>query len=1245
MKKKFLSIIMATSMVISSTPSIIMANDLDISNDTLTDVVVDNSEDITTEDTKVEEETTEDKTNTGNVEGEITEDKTNTENIEEETTENSIIENNLDNNSSENSVIEENIEDTIIEEENIVNSVSDIDSLLKAIEDAKDNVETTIILQNDIDFGDVDNASTKDNAIIVSCITISENKNIVIDLNGYKIEASLKTDGNDYWNTHVILNNGTLSIIDSSESHTGLINNRNVSSNACTRTIKNAGTLSINGGTIRSDGAVALLNVGNCEINGEYTTIETTKAGVTGGWDNAVAAIENRENGNLVINYATVTSVSQSAIFCNNTLASFTIYDGVFTGSDAYGAFNGSAATTVGTVYGGTWSSDPTMIVANGYIAENVEGRYIVSKVGEISEINVSTEEELLNAIKNATYTEPVCVNVVSDIVLNTSVELLTGSEIIVDSGVNFTIGENAILEQSGVVINNGTLTVDGFLTNPLSLQNNGTISDIPYDGNNFVIDSPMDMQWLTYFVENDSKDWNVTVEKDIVMPEGVVFQAVGSGNNGFYGSTFDGKGHTISGITIRNVSSQTGIFTSLKNSQIKNLTVNVDIETKSAYTGGIVGYAVDGVTFNNITVEGNVSATGTSYGCGGFVGAAGNKDDINSPIEFINCHNKANVGGEQAYNIGGIIGTGSSSKDKIAFYNCSNSGNLVGKSGIGYAIGYGNLQGGFDVINFENKTSDIVNFVGTDSPKIPDTVATTNYAVKDSTGWISIENTDNAKSNIKAEIDGVEYLTVEAAISDAKYGDTVKLLADITNDDLSNTKTISINNNITLDGNGHTINGNVAIYVGASNTETKIENIIFENIHNGNNNLSAIYGSELSGDLAISNCSFKNCDWDAIQITPVEGSKIVITDNIFETTSDAAVKCQRFIHIQSAQNVDFSITATRNKMIGDTAQSAFEVYYPSDLSKVMLNGNYITTANKVCILDGNGKNIAEVAYPMVEKDLVTIMNESVIVKDAYTAISYNTLEDAIKATSAGKEICLIKDISINSEISIPKGVVLNPNGKIITLNIGGEITTNTDISENIKVPSGYRLISSGDMNSGYTYTLVKQPSSSSSSSSSSEKPSSETITEINNEGTKTETIKTEDKTVINIEKTDGTTSSTTINNEGTVKSEINVSKEAVEENTVISLPMPSVNGTKDTETAPVIKVEIEENETAKVEIPVENMTAGTVAVLVKEDGTEEVIKTSLEGENGLLITVEGNATIKVVDNSKDFVDVSSNFW
>ena len=53
-----------------------------------------------------------------------------------------------------------------------------------------------------------------------------------------------------------------------------------------------------------------------------------------------------------------------------------------------------------------------------------------------------------------------------------------------------------------------------------------------------------------------------------------------------------------------------------------------------------------------------------------------------------------------------------------------------------------------------------------------------------------------------------------------------------------------------------------------------------------------------------------------------------------------------------------------------------------------------------------------------------------------------------------------------------------------------------------------------------------------------------------------------------------------------------------------------------------------------------EVVTPGTVAVIVKADGTEEIVSTSMVTENGIALTLTGSTTVKIIDNAKSFSDV-----
>ena len=64
-----------------------------------------------------------------------------------------------------------------------------------------------------------------------------------------------------------------------------------------------------------------------------------------------------------------------------------------------------------------------------------------------------------------------------------------------------------------------------------------------------------------------------------------------------------------------------------------------------------------------------------------------------------------------------------------------------------------------------------------------------------------------------------------------------------------------------------------------------------------------------------------------------------------------------------------------------------------------------------------------------------------------------------------------------------------------------------------------------------------------------------------------------------------------------------------------------------------------------KVTVPVEAPTPGTVAVIVREDGTREVVRKSTAGEDSIVIPLDGSAKVEIVDNSKKFSDVPATSW
>ena len=153
----------------------------------------------------------------------------------------------------------------------------------------------------------------------------------------------------------------------------------------------------------------------------------------------------------------------------------------------------------------------------------------------------------------------------------------------------------------------------------------------------------------------------------------------------------------------------------------------------------------------------------------------------------------------------------------------------------------------------------------------------------------------------------------------------------------------------------------------------------------------------------------------------------------------------------------------------------------------------------------------------------------------------------------------------------------------------------------------------------------------------------SETKTDKNGVTSGTETTKT---TTAN--GSTGMTVTTIENGESKTAAEAKVSSKAVEDakknGEAVKAPV-EVEASRNSNTAPTVKVELPKGTgETKVEIPVSNATPGTVAVLVHPDGTEEILKDSIPTEGGIRLTVNGGATVKIVDNSKDFIDTQDHW-
>lgn len=178
------------------------------------------------------------------------------------------------------------------------------------------------------------------------------------------------------------------------------------------------------------------------------------------------------------------------------------------------------------------------------------------------------------------------------------------------------------------------------------------------------------------------------------------------------YSGTFDGNGHTISGLNVNYGDKNGGLFCYVKSATIKNLTVAGSVTHSSGdgvayggivggadsstienctnrctvtgnwYAGGIVGWSTDSDIIGCANF-GNISSPSFSGGICGKIGGQNDAAGIDATIR--DCYNVGMVSGNYA---GGITGQSDSEHIDILIANCYNVGSLHGSDGTGEIIG-----------------------------------------------------------------------------------------------------------------------------------------------------------------------------------------------------------------------------------------------------------------------------------------------------------------------------------------------------------------------------------------------------------------------------------------------------------------------------------------------------------------------------------------------------------------------------
>ncbi|MBR5021427.1 MAG: hypothetical protein IKY17_07330, partial [Oscillospiraceae bacterium] len=366
----------------------------------------------------------------------------------------------------------------------------------------------------------------------------------------------------------------------------------------------------------------------------------------------------------------------------------------------------------------------------------------------------------------------------------------------------------------------------------------------------------------------------------------------------------------------------------------------------------------------------------------------------------------------------------------------------------------------------------------------------------------VTVDATCTIAGNIEAvKVDKTYYATLASAIENAKAGQTVTLMSDITltekdvvkTDDDKNVMAL-INKNLTLDLNGHTINVNydnnellyAVVYVEDGVTATVKDSV-------GNGGIDVKTGDTLAGQydcvaymfwkrgttgrLNISGGNFHaNKLEDSIAYTNVSyginvsGGKFVL-DNVGTGANGSP-----WIFNAEGRN-EKKITVTGGTFNADV----FHQYWIFEIN-----------ADKSLALKDNGDG----TYTVV--DAVAYVNEQHFSSKWYTKnVGYATLDEAIAAvkpqqtvtigknvyTSAVEEVVFLQDIVIDAKLSngygatgiIVNGQVINGNGYSLTVNKAGNtwdsaIFIKSGTVKNLTVKKAFRGIFTSDSANGDIY-------------------------------------------------------------------------------------------------------------------------------------------------------------------------------
>ena len=383
---------------------------------------------------------------------------------------------------------------------------------------------------------------------------------------------------------------------------------------------------------------------------------------------------------------------------------------------------------------------------------------------------------------------------------------------------------------------------------------------------------------------------------------------------------------------------------------------------------------------------------------------------------------------------------------------------------------------------------------------------------------------------------------------------------------------------------------------------------------------------------------------------------------NVTEDSTEGTITATVTIKSQNYEDTTATVSLTLTPKaipVGAPTLSKSLLTYGDKLGDITLSGSMMDGEAAV---EGTFSWVSPEDKPSTTEKYVAIWVFTPKDKNTYATVHGKTNITVNKATptgtpkytaitTSGKKLSDADLTTAGSTFSVPGHVqwVEEKEGQLVEMDVDTEVKANTSYT--------WKFTPEDEKNyNDLTGTITLWHKSSSSSSSGAVTPGTKTDTVKNPDGstTKTETKADGSKTETTTASSGGGSTGTTVTKtdaKGNTTTEASAKlsdrdvKEAQEKGEAVTVPVKGIAAAKDANAATKIKIDVPNNANkTTVEIPVENVTSGTVAVIVHEDGTEELVKDSKPTEHGVQLELSGSTTVKIIDNSKTFDDTKDHW-